>query len=202
MKKKKAIFQMSIIKNTNNIPGLIFSSELENYQSQNIQFCIPINKSISSLRHLIDYLYHFDIYMPFSYKNDIVNIPAIINFPYLEFDLRKNLGINSVIKFEIEMFNNQTRRRPIRRRTSQGITKFKIHILRLMSSAFPKLNYLGNWPYIDKKRTQFILLNPIDLKGLNECYKKYQILPVGGTLNFGLDKFYVENKNIERDYEK
>lgn len=202
MKEKKTIFQMAIIKNMNNIPGLIFSSELENYQSQFIQFCIPINKNISSLRHLIDYLNHFDIYMPFSYKDDIINIPAIINFPYLEFDLQKNLDINTVIRFEIEIFNDKTTRKPIKRRTSQGITKFKIRFFRLMNSAFPKLNYLGNWRYIDKRRTKFILLNPIDLKSLNECYKKYEILPVGGTLNFGLDKSYNENKNIERDYEK
>lgn len=200
MKKKKTIFQMSLIKNTNNIPGLIFSSELNDYQSQFIQFCIPINKKISKVNDLIYYLNDFDISMPFSYKNEILNVPAIFNFPYLVFDFRKIKGHFIKFQFEIETFNSETRRNPIRRIIGNP-TKFKIHILRLRSSDFPKLDYFGNWPNINKRNTQFVLLNPIDLKSLNDFYKKYDILPIGGTLNFGLEKCS-ENKNMERGYEK
>lgn len=200
MNKKKTIFQMSLIKNTNNIPGLIFSSELNDYESQFIQFCIPINKKISKVNDLIYYLSGFEISMPFSYKNEILNVSAMFNFPYLEFDLRKKIGHNIKFQFEIETFNIETRRNPIRRILGNP-SKFKIHILRLRSSDFPKLDYFGNWPNIHKRNTQFVLLNPIDLGSLNDFYKKYDILPIGGTLNFGLEK-YSENKNIERDYEK
>lgn len=200
MNKKKTIFQMSLIKNTNNIPGLIFSSELNDYESQFIQFCIPINKKISKINNLKYYLSDFEISMPFSYKNETLNVPAIFNFPYLEFDLQKKIGHNIKFQFEIETFNNKTRRYPIRRILGKS-SKFKIHFLRLRSSDFPKLDYFGNWPNINKRNTQFVLLNLIDLKSLNDFYKNYDILPIGGTLNFGLEK-YPENKNIERGYEK
>lgn len=200
MNKKKTIFQMSLIKNTNNIPGLIFSSELNDYESQFIQFCIPIHKKISKIHDLIYYLSDFEICMPFSYKNEILNIPAIFNFPYLEFDLRKKTGHNIKFQFEIETFNSEIRRNPIRRILGNP-SKFKIHILRLRSSDFPKLDYFGNWSNINKRNTQFVLLNPIDLKKLNDYYRNFDILPIGGTLNFGLEK-YSENKNIERGFEK
>ena len=192
------ILQMVIINNTNNFPSLIFSSELDNYQSQSIQFCLPISNTITSTNILVDYLQYFDIYMPFSLNDEVINIKSILKFPYLEFDLSKitNSKKSMTFKFEIENpFLIKRRFYNVRKFSLRG---FKIRRLRgkIQNRDFLALNYIGSWKNINKRTTHFIILNPIDLKNLNDCYIEYNLIPIGGSLNFGLKNIEIENIDI------
>lgn len=194
---------MAIINNTNNIPSLIFTSELNNYQSQSVHFCLPIHKKIEKTSTLIKYLRYFDIHMPFSSNDEVLNIKGNLKFPYLEFDISKFTNTKKVIVFEL-LLNNYfykkniwavvrnisvralQNRRSKNRRSENG----------LYNRDFPLLKYIGKWKNIDKKKTQFILLNPVDLNSLNKCYLEYNLIPIGGSLNFALKNIEFQNIDI------
>jgi hypothetical protein len=200
------IFQMAVIKSNNDIPGLIFSSELDNYQSQFFQFCLPIHKNTLTVGQLINALGHFDIYMPFAYKNETINIKAKLSFPIIEFNLLSAIGINQTIKFEIELTNYNVNNYRTKYFRSVSIRSPKFRKLKIIfsGSTFTKLNYIGNWSGIDKKETQFILLKPSSLKSIEECYHSYNLIPIGTTLNFGLHNFKSNeiDINLNRNFEK
>lgn len=205
MNKNISVFQMSLIDTSDTVNGLMFSSEIDNGYFQNIQFCIPVPRDINSFEHLSRYINNVNIYMPFSFNNDVISINAVSQFPYLIFDLQRKFGENVILKFKIELFNRHSSHvRHVRYLKSlrNSIKAMRVaYNFRLTTLVFSKFNYIGKAQFINKRTTQFILLKPIDVNSLNDYYKKYDVLPVGVTLKFANKEHFLKSDE-ERKYER
>lgn len=158
------IYQMTYGQDKEGKPGLVFTSEQEDYDSQSILFAIPI---VEPFRHPFDFIDNFEhqtIYFPFLLGDKYFDLEAKMNFPELVFTVPDK---NIQITFEIGIDN------------MWGWDFFPFR-----RQPFKYTKYVGNQKLL-LKNNGFLTLLPVDLYEMDELYNKHQGVFVGLTPNFG-----------------
>jgi hypothetical protein len=145
-------------------PGLVFTSEQQEYDSQSILFAIPLVEQFTHTFDLINDLKHAQIYFPFLLADEYLELDAVINFPDLKFtipdkDIQITFAIDTDNLWEWEFF-------PFRR-------------------LFKGAKYVGNAQKLIVKNNGFLTLLPIDLFEMDELFNEHKGVFVGLTPNFG-----------------
>lgn len=183
------ILQMTIIRNHDNSFGLVFPSEVNNFdQSQSISFCIAIPNRIRTQSELEGYLKRVDIIMPFYWDGKTVTVKGKIKFPTIELNVSKYAKVKPLL-FNIEMLNEfsfNTKRPPVLKRISKISLSATRFYNRNFRSNFVRLKYQGDSSII-KSNLYFILISPLDIKRYSELFLENKLLPIGATLKFGVE---------------
>ncbi len=160
------VYQMAYGQNQKGIDGLVFASELSDYQNQSVLYSFPLTERLHNFHHLIDYLEFNQIYFPFLLGEKEIELKAKIEFPELVFDVP---GTNFSVRFEIDGTN---------------LRPWPYFSPRKRNFKYSQ-KYVGEETNIIPQNLGFVTLLPIDLYEMDELYIEHKGVFVGLTPNFG-----------------
>lgn len=175
MSSRIPIYQMTYGQEAEGKPGLVFTSEQEEYGNQSILFTIPILEIFLHPIELIDYLKHTDIVFPFELDGEYYDLKGKIEFPEITFEVPK---IKIKITFEIEYDY-----------------VFNWHIFPFRRRSFKGMKYVGKHTKLILRNHGFLILQPVDLYEMDELYLKHKGIFVGMTPNFGNNDNFGKEQN-------
>lgn len=159
------IYQMSFGQSGNGKPGLVFTSEQQDYTNQSILFTLPIIEPFRHPFELLEFLDHQKVYFPFLLGEQYFDLVARFNFPELIFDIPET---DIQIIFEIDNGN---------------LLNWPFFPFR--KNFFRKMNYVGSEEKYILKNSGFLNVMPVDLYEMDELYNTHKGVFVGLTPNFG-----------------
>jgi hypothetical protein len=159
------IYQMTFGQGNDGEPGLVFTTEQEEYGNQSVLFTIPVLDNFHHPFEFIDYLQQIKVVFPFQLDKEYYELEGKINFPEITFEIPKT---KVKITFEIDSDNI-----------------FSWHIFPFKRRPYRSMKYVGTQTSLILKNNGFIILQPVDLYEMDELYLKHKGVFVGRTPNFG-----------------
>jgi hypothetical protein len=164
------IYQMIFGQGNDGKPGLVFTTEQEEYSNQSVLFTIPIVDNFHHPLEFIDYLEHSKVIFPFQLGEKYYDLEGTINFPEITFAIPE-----TEIKIIFEIDNDNF---------------FGWHFFPFRRKPYQKMKYVGKQNNLIVKNEGFIVLQPVDLYEMDELYLKHKGIFVGLTPNFGNGENY------------
>lgn len=151
-------------------PGLVFTTEQEEYGNQSVLFVIPIVDNFLDPHKFVDYLEHTKVVFPFQMGDKYFDLEGKINFPEVTFEIPE-----TDIKITFEIDNDNI---------------FGWHIFPFKRRPYRNMKYVGKQKNLIVKNSGFIVLRLVDLFKMEELYLKHKGIFVGLTPNFGKNDYY------------
>ncbi len=159
MNTRLPIFQMTFGATNNKQFGLVFSSELNEYDTQSLLFVVPLLRELHHFLDIVHYFKEYRPYFPFQINDKYLELEASIDFPELIFEVPET---DFSITFAINFYD--------------------------FFPFYDRFSYVGEFKNIVPINYGFIPLTPIDLYEMDELYNEHKGIFVGLTPSFGETK--------------
>lgn len=168
------VYQMTFGQSSEGKPGLVFTTEQEEYGNQSVLFVVPI---IEDLHHhhpfeFINYFEQMEISFPFQMGEEYLELKGRVSFPEVSFKVPNS---DLVINFEID---------------SDNVYNWRVFPYR--RKPYRKMSYVGRHSNLIKKNFGFLVLQPVDLYEMDELFLTHKGVFVGLTPNFGSRENFID----------